>query len=295
MGILDNFERGLERAVNGVFAKTFRSGLQPIEITSALRRELDTHAAVVSRDRILAPNRFVVHLAPADFDRMDELGPDLLDELTALVTKHAAAQGYQFAGPIRIELQADPHITDGLIQVDSGNLRGKSIEWTPVLEIAGTRYPIAKGRTIIGRGSDADITIADTGTSRKHVEVLWDGSRAQMNDLGSTNGSSVDGQKVTKALLAPDSIIQIGRTQITFRLVPQSADSVAKARPAPRAAPPAEQPPARRAPRAAESPAPPSTRSPMQWPAAAGESFPDERPPDDPFAELGLDDSGSWR
>ena len=56
MGLLDNFERGLERVVNGAFAKTFKSGLQPIEITAALRRELDTKAAVVARDRILVPN-----------------------------------------------------------------------------------------------------------------------------------------------------------------------------------------------------------------------------------------------
>ena len=48
MGLLDNFEKGLERAVNGAFAKTFKSGLQPVEITAALRRELDTKAAVIS-------------------------------------------------------------------------------------------------------------------------------------------------------------------------------------------------------------------------------------------------------
>ena len=56
LGLLDSFERGLERAVNGTFAKTFKSSLAPIEITAALRRELDTKAAVVSRDRILVPN-----------------------------------------------------------------------------------------------------------------------------------------------------------------------------------------------------------------------------------------------
>ena len=53
MGLLDNFEQRLERAVNGAFSKTFRSGVQPLEITSALRHELDVKAAVVSRERIL--------------------------------------------------------------------------------------------------------------------------------------------------------------------------------------------------------------------------------------------------
>jgi hypothetical protein len=70
VGILDNFEKGLERVVNGAFAKTFKSGLQPLEVTAALRRELDTKAAVVSRDRILVPNDFVVRLAPGDYQRM---------------------------------------------------------------------------------------------------------------------------------------------------------------------------------------------------------------------------------
>jgi pSer/pThr/pTyr-binding forkhead associated (FHA) protein len=77
---------------------------------------------------------------------------------------------------------------------------------------------------VIGRGSDADITLNDTGTSRRHVEVLWDGERAQVNDLGSTNGSKLNGQPVTKAPLAPDSVIDIGRTRIVFRVLAQSAD-----------------------------------------------------------------------
>jgi pSer/pThr/pTyr-binding forkhead associated (FHA) protein len=77
---------------------------------------------------------------------------------------------------------------------------------------------------VIGRGSDADITVDDSGISRKHVEVLWDGTRAQVNDLGSTNGSLLDGNPVSKAPLPPDSVIDIGRTRIVFRVLAQSAD-----------------------------------------------------------------------
>ena len=223
MGLLDNFERGLERAVNGVFAKTFKSGLQPVEITSALRRELDTKAAVVSRDRILVPNKFTVRLAPADFDRMTGLGPALIDELTQLVQSHAAAQHYAFAGGISIKLEEKPTLAAGMIEIESVNVKG-TVAWTPVLDIGGKRYPITHSHTVIGRGSDADITVDDTGISRKHVEILWDGTRAQVNDLGSTNGSLLNGQPVKKAPLAPDSIIDIGRTRIIFRVLAQSAD-----------------------------------------------------------------------
>lgn len=223
MGLLDNFEHGLERVVNGAFAKTFKSGLQPLEVSSALRRELDTKAAVVSRDRILVPNRFVVRLSPRDYERMAQLGPALIDEFTQLVQRHATVQHYSFAGGISIRLKEDESLAQGLVEIDSGNVQG-AVSWVAVLDIDGKRYPIPVGRTVIGRGSDADITINDTGTSRRHVEVIWDGERAQVNDLRSTNGSRLNGQPVTKAPLAPDSVIDIGRTRIVFRVLAQSAD-----------------------------------------------------------------------
>ena len=223
MGLLDSFERGLERAVNGAFAKTFKSGLQPVEITSALRRELDTKAAVVSRDRILVPNKFSVRLSRVDYEHMSGLGQTLIDELTRLVQQHAAAQHYSFSGGISITLTEDPALSTGMIEVKSVNVKG-TVAWTPVLDINGKRYPITGSRTVIGRGSDADITVDDTGISRRHVEVLWDGTRAQVNDLGSTNGSKLDGNPVSKAPLSPDSVIDIGRTRIVFRVLAQSAD-----------------------------------------------------------------------
>jgi len=228
VGILDNFEKGLERAVNGAFAKTFKSGVQPVEITSALRRELDTKAAVVSRDRILAPNRLAVRLAPADFARMTGIGPTLIDELTQLVEQHAREQRYQFAGAVEVSLAEDSGLSVGMVQIDSSNVKG-NVAWTPVLEIDGKRHPIVKARTVIGRGSDADITVDDSGTSRRHVEILWDGSRAQVHDLDSTNGSQLNGSPVKKSVLEPDSVVTIGRTRIVFRVVAQagSADKAA--------------------------------------------------------------------
>ena len=222
MGLLDNFERGLERAVNGAFAKTFRSSVQPLEITSALRRELDTKAAVVSRDRILVPNELLVRLSPADHEAMASVGPALIDELTQLTQRHATAQGYQFAGPLRVQLRADDALSVGILAVDSRNVQG-DVRWRPFVDVDGIRHAITGQRTVIGRGSDADITVQDTGTSRKHVEILWDGQRAQARDLGSTNGSKLNGAPLSKAALQPDSVIEIGRTRIVFRVLPQSA------------------------------------------------------------------------
>ena len=166
---------------------------------------------------------------------MTELGPALIDEFTQLVQRHAAAQHYAFAGGISIRLERDPSLSEGLVRIDSVNVKGE-VAWTPVLDIGGTRYPITKARTIIGRGSEADITIDDTGISRQHVEILWDGKRGQVSDLGSTNGSKLNGAPVTKAPLPPDSIIEIGRTRIVFRVLAQAAsiDQYAELRNEPR-------------------------------------------------------------
>lgn len=223
MGILDSIERGLERAVNGAFAKTFRSGLQPVDISSALRRELDTRAAVISSDRILVPNVFRVKLNPEDFERMNAMGSALTDELTRVLTKHAQSHRFQFAGGISITLQPDPSLALGVVTINSENASG-AIKWVAVLEINGKRYPLEKSRTVIGRGTEADITVDDSGISRRHVEILWDGTRAQANDLGSTNGSQLNGKRLVSAGLEPDSEIQIGQTLIVLRVIPQ-ADS----------------------------------------------------------------------
>ena len=221
MGLLDSFEKGLERAVNGAFARTFRSGIQPVEIASALRSELDKKAAVVSRDRILAPNTFEVFLSPADSEKMGALGSALRAELDEVVEKHARTQGYSFAGPVSITLRREDGIATGTLRVDSQTATG-TVSWQGVVDIDGQRHTLTKARTVIGRGSDADITLADAGTSRKHVEILWDGERAMVRDLGSTNGTQLNGRKVAEAPLPPDSTVTIGRTNIVFRVVPQA-------------------------------------------------------------------------
>lgn len=236
MGFLDNVERGLERAVNGAFARTFRSGVQPVEIAAALKRHLDIGAVVVDRDRVLAPNDFVVHLSPQDEQRLAGLGTNLIDELVQVVHKHAKRQQYQLLGGVHVVLRADESLTPGIVQVDASSVQG-SVNWTPVLDIAGQRHTLKQGKTVIGRGSDADITINDSGTSRKHVEISWNGTEGIARDLGSTNGSKINGQRFREAKLEADTEILIGQTRIIFRLLPLAAPATPAANAAPSAPP----------------------------------------------------------
>ena len=221
MGFLDKFEKGLERVVTGAFTKTFKSELQPVEIASAIRSEMDSKASILSRERILAPNTFTVHLGKADFERMASLGEPLISELTDLATRHALKQGFQFGAALAIRLVEDSSLTLGQITVESASHK-LEVEWTPALDVAGKRYLLNKSRTTIGRDESSDIAIDDSGMSRRHFELLWDGKNAGIRDLGSTNGTRVNGQAVAEGPIAADTIIQAGRSEFVFRIIARS-------------------------------------------------------------------------
>jgi len=218
LGFLENFEKGLERIVTGAFSKTFKSELQPIEIASAIRAEMDAKASIVSRDRILAPNTFVVRLSAADFARMRALGSNLVSELTDLTQKHAAKQGFQFGAAMDIKLIEDGSLALGQVTVSS-TTEEIAVTWSPALDIAGKRYLLTGARTSVGRDASADIQIDDNGLSRKHFEILWDGAKAGVRDLGSTNGTKLNGQLISESPLAAEAVITAGRSEFVFRVV----------------------------------------------------------------------------
>lgn len=232
MGFLDNVERSLERAVNGAFARTFRSGVQPVEIGSALKRELDIGAVVVDRDRVLAPNRFVVRVSPGDAERLLKMGGTLESELRGLVQKHATKQNYQFLGDAAVEIHSDSSLTAGVLQVDATQVEGR-VNWVAAIEVDGNRYELPRGVTVVGRGADCPIRIGDNAASRKHLELHWDGKNGLARDLGSTNGSKIDGERFREAKLESGTVITIGQTALRFGLVP---GRTAASRPSPAAA-----------------------------------------------------------
>ncbi|MFC6235801.1 FhaA domain-containing protein, partial [Leucobacter soli] len=219
MGILDSVERGLERAVNGAFARTFRSGVQPVEIASGLKRELDIGSVIVDRDRVLAPNRFVIRVSATDGKRLLGMGPSLERELIGVVNKHVGRQGYQLLGEADVELRIDEALHTGVLEIDASQVEG-GVAWSAVIEVDGAQHPLRRGTTTVGRGSDADIRLTDTAASRQHLQLIWDGTAGIARDLGSTNGSKIDGQRFREAALAPGTVITIGQTALRFQLVP---------------------------------------------------------------------------
>ncbi len=248
MGIFGRFEKKVEGAVNGVFARAFKGDVQPVEIAARLQRELDAEAKLMSRDKRLVPNDFTVGLSPHDHDKLAPYSGTLTTELAAELRHHASEMGYQFNGPIRIHFALTPNLPTGRFTVDSEAVAGVQDRGAParpqqparpaapprqtepsapavpdprqqlVLEVNGTRHALTPPGLVIGRGTEADLRINDPGISRRHAEIRVEGSgpsmRLQIVDLGSTNGILVNGQKVREAALREGSRIEMGSTRM---------------------------------------------------------------------------------
>lgn len=230
---MQRFEQRLEQMISGVFARTFRSAVQPVEIASALAREVDNAAQVLSRDRRLTPNDFRVELSEPDHARLTALGPALITELVDLLEKHARAQSYVFTGPVGITLVIAPELTTGRFRVSSQTMAkvtqsGPEISHTQVrravavLDINGETMPLDPPGLTVGRGAEADLQVNDPGVSRRHVEFRVtseaEGPRVSVHDLGSTNGILVNGKRVQNAAVADGAQIRIGNTSMTLHL-----------------------------------------------------------------------------
>jgi hypothetical protein len=119
VSIIRRVERGLEGAVNGVFARAFKADVQPVEIAAALQRELDGSARIVSRDRRLVPNDFVIDLSPHDHDKLAPFTAALVRELSGSTREYADMQGYVFPGPLHIGLDRDEKLSTGRFAIRS--------------------------------------------------------------------------------------------------------------------------------------------------------------------------------
>ena len=243
MGLLDKVERGIEKAVRNVFSTGSRARVEPVEIASKLRRELDNQSITIAAGRTLAPNVFDVLLSNDDFARAQEWGTPLAEELCDVVIQHVRSQGYTLQGPVRISFRRNDEERAGHFEIASRTEKSdggapapqasrpnlpaaparQPTRLQPVLDIGGQRYSLNAQSVVLGRSSEADILVDDTGVSRKHLEVRTQNGTTWAVDLGSTNGSYVNGHKVDGSVeLTDGSTITMGRTKIIFRLLPQA-------------------------------------------------------------------------
>ena len=230
MSIFDRFENAVERGVNDAFSKVFRSGIKAVDVNSAIRRAMDDSAQELSTERTIAANHFTVFVTPADLDSLEADLNVLADEFAAQATEHAADNGYALLGPVSVEFREDDKEQAGKLRVEASNKRGSVAPATasspspehPIIEVNGERWLLTEPVTVIGRGTEADIIVADTGVSRRHLELRITPTGVIATDLGSTNGTFVEGHKIDAATLLDGNQLTIGRTVIDFWTHPET-------------------------------------------------------------------------
>jgi hypothetical protein len=254
MSILRDFEKRLEGAVEGFFARAFRSGLQPVELAKALQRYAANYQQV-GVEGVFVPNVYRFTLSQDDVARFVGFSDSLAKELADVVRRTARDRGWQTKGPVRIELEAAPHVRVGTYElrgkaeaaqvaasrvsqaapvVGTGSPAGDAVMPTTRLPTSprepssgmlhvlagpniGARFMLSTDTTI-GRLPECDVTLDDPSVSRRHARIWRAGDQWTVEDLGSTNGIRVNGEQVGQAELHNGDRLDLGGVRLTFSL-----------------------------------------------------------------------------
>lgn len=211
---LQQVERRLERLVEGVFSKAFRGGLQPVELGRRLTREVDAGRTVSTRGTV-SPNHAVITISEIDAERFESFADALVRELEEAIREHARDRQYRFIGPVQVELFQDPDFKKGEFTMAVEVQQGPGGMPSAALALGdGTRVAVGEDPIIIGRAPECDVELADATVSRRHAEIVRDGDAWFIRDLGSSNGTKVNGAGVVDQMLHDGDEIRLG--SITF-------------------------------------------------------------------------------
>lgn len=215
---LQEFEGRLERLVEETLAKPFRSNLQPVEIGRRLTREMDLQRRVGVHG-LIAPNFFTVLLSPADLDRFANFYDALCRELGDAAREHARIEGYSFIGPVEVELAEGNRLRPGRFTVTAEVVEGpEGLTFAELVLPDGQRLTVGAEPLVLGRLPECDVVLTDPNVSRRHAEVRRLGDDVVVADLGSTNGTRVNGVPVREQRLESGDEISMGSTSLRFEM-----------------------------------------------------------------------------
>lgn len=242
--------------VEGVFSRAFKSNVRPIEIGRRMVREIDAKRTVDSNGRRVVPNQFLIRLSPDDHRALADIAHDLIVELETAAETYCADEGYHLRGPVVAEIREDSKLTKGRVVIESEvvtsradvsepegprptssgpsglgapsgpeNLESSRPRRSTLVLTDGRELPLGTHPVVIGRLPECDISFDDSNLSRRHAEISFhmdiiDGRRVTrytITDLGSTNGTKVNGSPIGgPVLLRAGDVITVGLYSITF-------------------------------------------------------------------------------
>jgi hypothetical protein len=240
-GILKKLEKGLEKAIEAPFAKIFRSGVHPLEVGKRLIRVLEDGRLVGVNEEVLSPHRFQCILSRKDYERLAPYFAAVSGELEAMIIDYCREKDYLLPSRPVVYFSASDELEEGEFEVvafgvgEAGTpspsvTSAESVRVGPrmgervdvgVLIVEegpgqGTLCRLGPQRTTLGRLPDNDLVLEDPKVSRRHAVVERRPEGFVIRDLGSTNGTFVNGRRVAERLLAPGDVILLGDTRLRF-------------------------------------------------------------------------------
>jgi hypothetical protein len=236
---MSRVERFFERLVERPSARIFRTRLQPVQILRRIERAMESERGAEGR-RGLVPDQFVVHIHPEDLVGLTS-PEQVAAELASGALTFARSHGYALRDRPRVTLQPDPALRPGEVDVDAvlspapeapvGEQpldTGTRVFEVPVVRapdvVIEVQEPNRAARTVpasgapirIGRGPDCELVLQDSRVSRRHARLSARNGVLVLTDLDSTNGTRVNGHRVSEVVLGAGDRILIGETTLTI-------------------------------------------------------------------------------
>lgn len=244
MDELARFETFMEGLMEGSLVRLLRSQLQPVEIAKKLARAMED-GRTIGAGKIFVPNRYQVLLNRGDFSHFEPFQASLERELAAYLTELADRRGFTLVGKPRVTLQPREdvprnhlriqaqlvdaeEITAGVSAEPSGRglteeIRREEIQAALaakenlVLAVEGREIALDKPLLTLGRSLDNDVVLDDRRVSRHHAHIKRRYGKYCLYDLGSVNGTFVNGQRIDECVLRQGDLISLGGIELVFR------------------------------------------------------------------------------
>jgi predicted component of type VI protein secretion system len=237
MSALSRFESFMENIVEGSVARLFRSPVQPAEIAKRLERAMEANQQISVR-RVIVPNIYRAFLNPQDMAAFEPIRAEVEREMANYLTELAQERSFSMLEHPRVVLAADQAVPRRSIQVVAETAAAPEpdamsstqvIQTTPqsapqkrarlLLQNQGGTHVIPLESTLlsIGRGLNNDIILEDTRVSRHHAQLRYRSRRFWIADLGSTNGTFVNSERITERALRNDDTISLGGLELLFK------------------------------------------------------------------------------
>jgi hypothetical protein len=236
MSALSRFEQLMENMVEGSVARLFRSPVQPVEIARRLERAMESQQSI-SVKRVIVPSFYRAYLNPADFAAFQPVRAQLEQEMSSYLSDLAQERGFSMLEHPRVVLAEDAAVPKRSIQVVAEMTNTGGAETTQVMAPAVPVKPVRKSHAqlllqtpggpqpiplestavSLGRGLGNDVILEDTRVSRHHAQLRYRQRRFWVTDLGSTNGTFVNGERVNESALRDGDVLSLGGLELTFR------------------------------------------------------------------------------